>query len=332
VRVLLAEARSIDVDNRRVILDDGELAYDYLVVATGATHSYFGNDGWAHHAPGLKSVEDALEIRRRIFLAYEAAEREAWDRAVDDYLAARATRLQRLYERMVLAGLVRADSLADAANRDFLRQWTALLQAATPAYRQCRWPAQDALNRRWIEHVKTLLAMYEQTLGEQLPRLFASPWAGLPFRVDVVNVASFSGADSATGGEPETLHILASSTNRSNQGLAALETVFHEASHSLAGPDSPLGTALRNGAARAGAPVPPDLVHQVHLFIVGEAVRRVLADHAQIYTPSLFALDLFSDRFREIISRIWQPQIDGARTLDEAAGDLARGLTTRPDK
>ncbi|MBE7454163.1 MAG: NAD(P)/FAD-dependent oxidoreductase [Kofleriaceae bacterium] len=77
VRVLLAEARAIDPATRRVVLDDGELAYDYLIVATGATHSYFGHDAWAPLAPGLKSVEDALEIRRRVFLAYEAAERES---------------------------------------------------------------------------------------------------------------------------------------------------------------------------------------------------------------------------------------------------------------
>jgi NADH dehydrogenase len=76
-RVLLADATSIDTDKRIVKLDDGELHYDFLVVATGATHSYFGKDQWATIAPGLKSVEDALEIRRRIFLAYEAAERES---------------------------------------------------------------------------------------------------------------------------------------------------------------------------------------------------------------------------------------------------------------
>ena len=75
-RVLLADARSIDVARRHVVLDDGALDYDYLVVATGATHSYFGKD-WGQVAPGLKSIEDALEIRRRVFLAYEAAERES---------------------------------------------------------------------------------------------------------------------------------------------------------------------------------------------------------------------------------------------------------------
>jgi NADH dehydrogenase len=86
VRVLLAAATSIDVANRRVVLDDGFLAYDYVVVATGATHSYFGHDEWASAAPGLKSIEDALEIRRRIFLAYEAAEREAAPAAQREWL------------------------------------------------------------------------------------------------------------------------------------------------------------------------------------------------------------------------------------------------------
>jgi NADH dehydrogenase len=85
-RVLLAEARSIDVANRTVMLDGGSLHYDYLIVATGATHSYFGKDEWAQLAPGLKSVEDAIEIRRRIFLAYEAAEREADPIVQQEYL------------------------------------------------------------------------------------------------------------------------------------------------------------------------------------------------------------------------------------------------------
>lgn len=74
--VLLAEAMEIDLAGSRVILDNGSLPYDYLIVATGAAHSYFGNPEWSENAPGLKTVEDALEIRRRIFLAYEAAERE----------------------------------------------------------------------------------------------------------------------------------------------------------------------------------------------------------------------------------------------------------------
>ncbi len=74
--VILAEATGVDLAARKVILSDGEAPFDFLILATGATHSYFGNDGYAKHAPGLKTIEDALEIRRRVLLAYEAAERE----------------------------------------------------------------------------------------------------------------------------------------------------------------------------------------------------------------------------------------------------------------
>jgi NADH:quinone reductase (non-electrogenic) len=78
VRVLLAEARNIDVESRRVTLDGGEfLDYDYLILAAGAENAYFGHDEWAEHAPALKTLDDALYVRGRMLLAYEVAEREA---------------------------------------------------------------------------------------------------------------------------------------------------------------------------------------------------------------------------------------------------------------
>ncbi len=76
VRVLLGDAIAIDTAGKRVQLADGEIAFDYLIVATGLTHSYFGNSAWAQHAPGLKTLDEALEIRRRILIAFERAERE----------------------------------------------------------------------------------------------------------------------------------------------------------------------------------------------------------------------------------------------------------------
>lgn len=77
VEVQLAELRRVDVARRTVVLTDGEMSYDYLILATGATHAYFGHDEWRTVAPGLKTLEDALEIRRRVLLAFERAEREA---------------------------------------------------------------------------------------------------------------------------------------------------------------------------------------------------------------------------------------------------------------
>jgi NADH dehydrogenase len=75
MEVILAEVQSIDVNARKVKMVDGELDYDYLILATGARHSYFGHPEWEKLAPGLKSLEDAVEIRRRILMAFEYAEK-----------------------------------------------------------------------------------------------------------------------------------------------------------------------------------------------------------------------------------------------------------------
>ena len=76
VTVILGDAVEVEVEKKKVRLEDGEVSWDILVVATGATHSYFDHPEWERLAPGLKTIEDALEIRRRVLLAFEAAERE----------------------------------------------------------------------------------------------------------------------------------------------------------------------------------------------------------------------------------------------------------------
>ncbi len=76
IEVILGDAIGVDVAGRRVRLADGEVPYDQLILAPGATHSYFGHEAWERYAPGLKTVEDALAMRRRVLLAFEAAERE----------------------------------------------------------------------------------------------------------------------------------------------------------------------------------------------------------------------------------------------------------------
>src|SRR5215218_10139422 len=79
IEVILGEVTGFDTDSNHVILESGaRLAFDYLIVAGGARHAYFGHDNWETAAPGLKTVEDAVELRRRILLAFELAEREAY--------------------------------------------------------------------------------------------------------------------------------------------------------------------------------------------------------------------------------------------------------------
>src|SRR5579862_8412963 len=76
VEVLMAEVTGFDLDRRVVETAEAEIGYDYLIVAAGARHSYFGRDDWEPYAPGLKTIEDALEICRRVLLAFELAERQ----------------------------------------------------------------------------------------------------------------------------------------------------------------------------------------------------------------------------------------------------------------
>ena len=77
VEVLMGEVTGFDLERRIVQTPDAEIPYDYLIIAAGATHSYFGHEDWEPLAPGLKTIEDALEIRRRVLLAFELAERQA---------------------------------------------------------------------------------------------------------------------------------------------------------------------------------------------------------------------------------------------------------------
>src|SRR5579859_1259320 len=77
IEVLMTEVTGFNLDRRIVETSDTTVPYDYLIVAAGAGHSYFGHDSWEPYAPGLKTIEDALEIRRRVLLAFELAERRA---------------------------------------------------------------------------------------------------------------------------------------------------------------------------------------------------------------------------------------------------------------
>jgi NADH dehydrogenase len=87
IEVILGEATGFDLAANTLLLADGsKLEYDYLIIAAGARHSYFGHDAWETAAPGLKTLEDALEIRRRVLLAFELAEREAYLTGVHKHL------------------------------------------------------------------------------------------------------------------------------------------------------------------------------------------------------------------------------------------------------
>jgi hypothetical protein len=260
------------------------------------------------------------------FDALPEADRAGWARATEYYRANRSTPAQLLLLRLELGGLVQRELLPEGTNRQVLEAFATARGDAVAAYRQCRWPSQDATNRAWIGGLRPLLAAHETALGAELPRVFQTSWNFLPFRVDVMRRGTPNGGNMSTDidGRP---HIVVSTEHPGNQGLAALEVVFHEAAHFLAAPGKPFGDAIVSAASTQGAAAPFDILHQAHFFVVGEAVRRSLQRAGQTYTPFVYAQNLFSDRYREVAPRIWVPVIDGARTVDQAATEFVAGVS-----
>jgi hypothetical protein len=260
--------------------------------------------------------------------------RAGWERAVDYYAEiispGRFDDRPQFLVRMHLAGFDE-ETRDDPGAGQFNDLAGAFLAAATPAYEACRWPAQDAANRRWVEELIPRLAAHEPKIAPRLEELYQRPWTGLPIRFDVVETVDWSGANtiirSPTGG-----HTLIST---SNQGLTALEVVFHEASHLLMDRGDPLQKALAEAAKEHGVALPRDLWHLVLFYTTGETVRQALGQAGEPgYTPML--VEIFSRskawaRYREALESTWPAYLDGKRTLSEAAGDLIQALP-EPEK
>ena len=242
--------------------------------------------------------------------------RAAWDGAVDYYAEiispADWTDRQQYLLRVQLAGF--DEELKGAGARQFVEIARNFRAAATPAYKACRWVARDEKNRRWIEELESRLAADELRISPRLEQLYRKRWTGLPIPVDVVETVNWSGANSILR-DPAGGHLLISN---SYQGPAALEIVFHEASHLLMGRGDPLRQALDSAASAVDLRLPGDLWHVVLFYSTGEAVRRILDDGGKSgYTPMVYAI---FDRgtwvgYRKALESTWRPHIDGERTL-----------------
>src|SRR5262245_3591041 len=162
VSVMLAEATGVDLDSKRLLLADGSLPYDILIIATGATHAYFGHDEWAEHSTGLKSLSDALQIRQRMLLAFEIAEREP-DEA-----------RRRAWMTFVIVGggptgVELAGTLAEVSRQTLARDFRRINTASARVI--------------LVEAGPRVLAAYPEDLSEaarkQLERLGVSVWTGV---------------------------------------------------------------------------------------------------------------------------------------------------------
>jgi hypothetical protein len=251
------------------------------------------------------------------------AERAAWARAVDYYAEIIApfaidAREQFLFRLELMSG----SDWATGDDRTFMAIARSIRAAAMPAYERCRWPAQDASNRRWIEHAVGLLKVHEAALGERLAQVYGTSWGGLPYRVDIVESVLLGGNTQQF--VPAGPHILISGSAADNQGRGALEVMFHEASHSLAGP---MEGALKRAISARGTAIRADISHGVIFYLTGEVVRRALEQTGEPYTPYLYSLTLFPDNVRDVLAKTLSPYLNGQGTLVQAIDNLVQVLS-----
>ena len=192
------------------------------------------------------------------------------------------------------------------------------LERLMPIYQKHVWPEHDRRNRAWIGAVQPLLDRHGTALSQALTRTYESTWPSDPVPVDLSVTAGPNGA--YTTGPPT--HVTISSSEPSLQGLAALEMLFHESSHSAV---SNLFERVRQASSEQKVSVPPQLWHAVLFYTAGELTTRELKAHGITYTQyaghGLYT-NLCGAGCREKIVEYWTPRLDGTRSMAECLSAL----------
>lgn len=205
------------------------------------------------------------------------------------------------------------------------------LERAAPVYRARGWPAHDRENRAWVARVAPLVEQLGAGLSRKLAEVYQSQWPQGRIRVDVSYEANWAGAYTTL----DPLHITISSSAPGNQGVAALEILFHEASHALAG-------TARDEIAREcrtrNKPIPRDLWHALIFYTTGEMVRRTLADAllarqaeppAKDYMPYAYRQGLYRrgwQSYLRVLERHWLAYLNGDIEFDRAIARMVAAL------
>lgn len=238
-------------------------------------------------------------------------ERAAWDAAVgyyDQQVASRDLLFGRGMRSLKLA-LVAGDLSSDAVGKEL----RAVLDAAAPVYRRHFWPAHDRANRAWIATTTGNAKGIAPDVVKRLEQLYGVPWFTSPVRVDVVWVGNRQGA--YTTNEPT--HVVISSGDPENAAWTAVETVFHEVSHTLVLPiQDRLARALGERSKAHGV-----LWHVVQFYVTGSVVKEALKKRGIDYVPYMYSTGLVDrawSQYRKPVEENWAPYVEGEVSLDEA--------------
>jgi len=266
-----------------------------------------------------------------------AAERAAWDAAVFYYQANYADKdllfnTELMLLKNQLGDLENCDELSGAKQKfcdaGLNPKLTKILEGAAAVYRAHEWPEHDRANRNWIAGVAPLVREKGLGLAERLSEVYQARWPREKIRVDVAAYANWAGAYTTL----DPLRVLISSTDPRNQGSAALEVLFHEASHGIA---EPVQQAIIRECRQREKAIPRDLWHALIFYTTGEVIKPVLseqagaANHDPVYTPYAVRERLYQrgwDDYLKLLTRFWQPYLDGRVTFDDAIAHIVSAL------
>ncbi len=254
-----------------------------------------------------------------------AAEAADWQAALAFYrteFAGRdllfATDLVRIKNR--LAELQNAADLQQSGLRPEL---VSVLERAAAVYRRHWWSEHDRQNRHWVEEAAALVEKFGPQLAEKLAGVYHAPWPAGRIWVDVTFYAGRTGGYTSL----EPLHVTIASADPRNQGLAALEVLFHEASHALT---RRVRETIEQRFRARGSPIRRDLWHAILFYTTGEMVRRTLLEAGEAtYLPYAFRHGLYArgwQQYLRLIEQHWKPYLDGRVEFERALTRLVNAF------
>ena len=207
------------------------------------------------------------------------------------------------------------------------------LNSVAPIYRAHWWVNHDEANRRWIAAAAPMARRYSPLLMKQLTAAYEAAWPGKAIRVDLSEYANWAGAYTYTQGWGK-IHEIVSSKETANQGYAALEILFHEATHGMVlSAAGRLAERIAAAAKSSGVKTPKDLVHIFIFYTAGELTSRALAsDGVNDYIPYADKKGLYRQdwtHWHNSIQVYWKRHLDGSLPLDKAVNQIVAACKSR---
>jgi hypothetical protein len=298
----------------------------------------------APRRPGAgNSGKPELRIAAEAKAGLTAAEQHAWDEALAYYAANYADKdllfsTELILLKNQLGDFEECEELSGAKKKTcdagLPTKLTRILDDAAPVYRAHQWPGHDRANRAWILRVAPLVREQGLGLSQRLADIYQTRWPTEKIRVDVTAFANWAGAYTTL----DPLRVTISSGDSRNQGSAALEVLFHEASHGIA---QPVEQAIVRECRQREKPIPRDLWHALIFYTTGEVIKPIMEsqlvstegssgrDANHQYTPYAVREGLYQrgwDNYLRLLTRYWQPYLDNQVTFDDAIAHMVSAL------